>query len=52
MEDFYLAFENVKHEDLCDNTVAKNFFEGITLTQNELKKVFTDASISLIFEFV
>lgn len=49
MEDFYLAFENVKHEDLCDNTVAKNFFEGITLTQNELKKVFDKNGLSRIF---
>lgn len=49
MENFYLAFENVKHEDLCDDKVAKNFFEGITLTQNELKKVFDKNGLSRIF---
>ena len=40
MEDFYLAFDNVKKDDLCDDKIAKNFFDGIVLTQNELKKVF------------
>ncbi len=49
MEDFYLAFDNVKTEDLCDDKVAKNFFEGITLTQNELKKVFERNGLVRIF---
>ncbi len=40
MEDFYLAFNSIEGLDLCDDKVAKTFFDGIKLTQNELKKVF------------
>ncbi len=49
MEDFYLAFDNVKKDDLCDDKIAKNFFDGIVLTQNELKKVFERNGLLRIF---
>lgn len=49
MEDFYLAFDNVKKDDLCDDKTAKNFFDGIVLTQNELKKVFERNGLLRIF---
>ncbi|MDR3289964.1 MAG: nucleotide exchange factor GrpE [Rickettsiales bacterium] len=41
MENFNLAFVNVKEKDVKD----KSFFEGIKLTHNELKKVFEKSGL-------
>lgn len=49
MEDFYLAFDSIKDADLCDEKVAKNFFDGIKLTQNELKKAFEKNGLVRLF---
>lgn len=49
MENFYLAFDSVKDTDLKDEKVAKNFFDGIKLTQNELKKVFDKNGLVRLF---
>jgi len=49
MEDFYLAFESVKDADLCDEKTAKSFFDGIRLTQNELKKAFDRNGLTRLF---
>lgn len=49
MEDFYLAFDSIKDADLCNEKVAKNFFDGIKLTQNELKKVFDKNGLTRLF---
>ena len=49
MEDFYLAFDSLKDANLSDEKVAKNFFDGIKLTQNELKKVFDKNGLVRLF---
>lgn len=49
MENMYLAFDSIKDADFENNKDAKNFFEGIRLTQNELKKAFERNGVVRIF---
>ena len=49
MENFYLAFTSLKDDKIDDMKEANTFFEGIKLTQNELKKVFEKHGIERIF---
>jgi len=49
MENFYLAFKSVGENEKYDENKAKIFFDGIKLTQNELKKVFEKNGLVRIF---
>lgn len=49
MENFYLAFDNIKEQEISDPKKVKSFFDGIKLTQNELKKVFDKNGLERIF---
>ena len=49
MEDFYLAFNSIEGSNLLDEKVSKTFFDGIKLTQNELKKVFEKNGLVRIY---
>lgn len=49
MENFYLAFNNIREEEINDPKKVKSFFDGIKLTQNELKKVFDKNGLERIF---
>lgn len=49
MENFYLAFKNAGEDGKYDENKAKIFFDGIKLTQNELKKVFDKNGLVRVF---
>lgn len=49
MENFYLAFKSTGEDGKYDESKAKIFFDGIKLTQNELKKVFDKNGLERIF---
>ncbi len=49
MENFYLAFKNAGDGEQIDLNKAKIFFDGIKLTQNELKKVFEKNGLLRLF---
>lgn len=49
MENMYLAFDSVKDNNFDGNKEAKNFFEGVRLTHNELKKAFERSGVVRIF---
>jgi len=49
MENFYMAFDNMKEEELNDQKKVKNFFDGIKLTQNELNSVFKKHGLTRLF---
>jgi molecular chaperone GrpE len=44
MDNFYMAFDNVD-----ETKVDKNFFDGIKLTHNELKKIFEKNGLNRIY---
>jgi molecular chaperone GrpE len=49
MENFYLAFDNIAENDLSDSKKVKNFYEGIKMTQGELKKAFEKNNLVRIY---
>lgn len=49
MENFYLAFKNIGDNEQSDPNKVKIFFDGIKLTQNELKKVFEKNGLVRLF---
>ena len=49
MENFYMAFDSTKDLDLSESKEFKNFFDGIKMTQSELKKVFDKNGLSRIY---
>ena len=49
MDALYLAVDNVPKEELKTNDKFNNFFEGVNITLNELKKVFDKNNIKRIY---
>lgn len=49
MDALYLAVDNVPKEELKTNNKFNNFFEGVNITLNELKKVFDKNNIKRIY---
>lgn len=48
LENFYLIMDNAPHDQMTQDEVLKNFFEGIKITHGDLTKVFEQNGIKRI----